>query len=89
MFSRIKGVSRSGSGNWKVLVAVCVLFAVVGIVLGLLVAERKAEAQRSSQEIARLKVEQERMKVEAEKARAEADRAKAEVELALTRLKEE
>src|ERR1041384_467509 len=89
MFSRIKGISRSGSGNWKVLVAVCVVFVAVGIVVGLLVAERKAEALRSSQEIARLKVEQENLKAEAEKARAEAERAKAEVELARTRLKEE
>ena len=89
MFSRIKGISRSGSGNWKVLVAVCVVFAAVGIVVGLLVAERKAEALRSSQEIARLKLEQENLKAEAEKARAEAERAKAEVELARTRLKEE
>src|SRR3954453_20657736 len=93
MTEQLKGANgndnRSGSTNCKVVILVCVVFAMLGVAGGLMVAERRHEAQRSSEEIARLKLVQDRLKAEVEKAKADAEKAKAEAKIARTRLKEE
>lgn len=80
---------RSGFPNWKFVLAACVVLIGVIAIGFVLFAEKNAEAQRISAEIAQMKAEQERLRAEADVAKAEAERAKAEVELTRAKLKEE
>jgi S1-C subfamily serine protease len=79
----------SGFPYWKFVLAACVVLIGVVAIGIVFFAEKKADAQRISAEIAQMKAEQERLRAEADVAKAEAERAKAEVELTRAKLKEE
>src|SRR5690242_13568005 len=51
--SSVQGARQSR--GWLVMVVCLIIFGVVGVGLGLMVAQRNGEAEKSSQEIARLK----------------------------------